>query len=215
MIACLLLAAGASRRLGQAKQLLPVGGRPLLDWPLAALRQYGPAQLVLVLGYEAEAITRAVDLAGVDVMINARYAEGLSTSLQVGLACARPSVTAAIVVSGDQPFVTSDLFRLLEARYVQTRQPLIATDYGSYRGVPLLLDRIAWPLVAAISGDQGARALLREHPDLVATVPAPDARMAIDVDTMAQYDEACRVIASGLTAESQTILLGPAANTDL
>ncbi len=194
MIAGLVLAAGASRRLGQPKQLLPLGGRPLLEWPLAALRQYGPAQLVVVLGHAADEISRAVDLAGIDVVINPQHVEGLSSSLRLGLACLRPAVTAVILVIGDQPFVTSDLFGLLEARHVETRQPLIATEYGGYSGAPLLLDRTVWPLVMSITGDRGVRSLLLERPDLVATVPAPDARIAIDVDTMAQYDEARRML---------------------
>jgi len=194
MIAGLILAAGSSRRLGRAKQLLPLGGRPLLAWPLEALRQYGPARLVLVLGHAAEEITREIDLSDVDVVVNPRYVEGLSTSLQAGLAVLPPAITAAMLATGDQPFVTGHLFRLLEERQAETQLPIVATDYGDYRGAPLLLERRVWPLAGSISGDQGARALLRGHPELVATVPAPHARMAIDVDTAAQYQEACRLV---------------------
>jgi molybdenum cofactor cytidylyltransferase len=139
-------------------------------------------------------ITGEVDLTGIDVVINPLHAQGLSTSLKRGLSGLKPSITAVMIVTGDLPFVSCDLFRLLEARYVETRRPLIATDYGDHIGAPLLLDRAVWPLAMSISGDQGARALLREHPDLVATVPAPDARIAIDVDTLEQYDAACRAL---------------------
>ena len=63
------------------------------------------------------------------------------------------------------------------------------------------------PLVLSISGDKGVRALLRAYPDLVDTVPAPDARMAIDVDTMAQYDEACQVQDQALGTTAKCDLL--------
>jgi molybdenum cofactor cytidylyltransferase len=171
-----------------------LGGRPLLEWPLAALRRFAPAQLVAVLGYEAEAIMRVVDLHGVDVVINRHFALGLSTSLQAGLARMRPEIEAVIITLGDQPLVTDDLFRLLEARSAKTGRQIVATDYGEYQGAPVLLHRSAWPLIESIGGDQGVRALLRTRPDLVTFVPVPDARMAIDVDSMARYEEAVALV---------------------
>ncbi|HWE62204.1 MAG TPA: nucleotidyltransferase family protein [Chloroflexota bacterium] len=194
MIAGMVLAAGASRRLGQPKQLLPLGGRPLLSWSLAAMRAFAPRQLVVVLGHEAPAIRAALDLQGVTVVVNERYAAGLSTSLQAGIAALDPAIEATLVSTGDQPLVSDELLRQIAAAHETTGQPLVATDYGDHLGVPLLLARSAWPLVRAIEGDQGARALLRLHPEWVASVPVPDPSMALDVDTFEQYEQVCSVV---------------------
>jgi molybdenum cofactor cytidylyltransferase len=188
------LAAGASRRLGRIKQLLSLGGSPLLAWPLAAMRQYGPRYVVVVLGHEAEAITRAVDLDGVAVVVNPLFAGGLSTSLQAGVASLGAEVSAAVICSGDQPFISAAVFRQLQAIYERTGQPIVATDYGDYRGVPVLLDRSVWPRLGEITGDQGARVLLRAYPGATVSVPIPDSRMALDVDTMDQFLEASALV---------------------
>lgn len=187
MIAAVVLAAGASRRLGRPKQLLPVGGRPLLAWTLDALRAIEPAQIVLVLGHQAHAIAGALDLHDVDITINSSYAEGQSSSLHAGLRAIRGEIDAALLVTGDQPLIDPAHLRNLSAAYLAGLQPIVATDYGDHLGVPLLLARSAWPLTDAIRGDQGARALFRNHPELVACVASPDQRMALDVDTEEDY----------------------------
>jgi molybdenum cofactor cytidylyltransferase len=79
---------------------------------------------------------------------------------------------------------------VLEAARNATGQPIIATSYHDYDGVPLLMCRETWSLVEGLSGDQGARPLLRTHKELVATVPSPDNSMAIDVDTTEAYVQA-------------------------
>lgn len=187
MIAGIVLAAGASRRLGVTKQLLPLGGRPLVAWALDAMHAVAPAHLVLVLGHDAERIEQEVAAPWLRIVRNPRYAEGQSTSLQVGLRALPPEAEAALIATADQPFVTAGHLLALVAAYRASGKPIVATRYDEHDGVPLLLAREAWPLAEAITGDQGARPLLRDRPALVARVAATDPAMALDVDTPEAY----------------------------
>jgi molybdenum cofactor cytidylyltransferase len=187
MIAGVVLAAGRSARLGQPKQLLPYRGRPLLEWALAAMAASSVEGTVVVLGHDAEHVRRDVDLHGARVVYNERYADGLSTSLQAGLAALGPEVQAVVVAVGDQPLLGPDTIDALIAAHTATGAPIVAADYGDHQGTPLLLARSVWPLAQQSRGDQGARALLRAHPDAVITVPVAPATAA-DVDTWDDYE---------------------------
>jgi molybdenum cofactor cytidylyltransferase len=186
VIGGIVLAAGRSTRLGQPKQLLEYRGQPLLSWALAAMTASHVDTTLVVLGHEAARVQREVDLRGARVVHNPRYAEGLSTSLQAGLAALGPDVEAAVVAVGDQPLLGPEAIDAVIAAYRTTGAAIVAADYGDHQGTPLLLDRATWPAAQQIGGDQGARALLRAHPESVVTVPvAPIA--GIDVDTWDDY----------------------------
>ena len=186
MIAGIVLAAGSSSRLGQPKQLLPYRGQPLLHWAIAAMAASKVDQTIAVLGHEAERVQREVDLTGTRVILNTRYAEGMSTSLQAGLAALEEQIEAAIVAVGDQPLLEAESINALIAMHLATGAPLVATDYGDHRGTPMLLHRTIWPLARRVHGDKGAGALLRAGGIEITTVPA-SARSGADVDTWDDY----------------------------
>jgi molybdenum cofactor cytidylyltransferase len=190
MIAGIVVAAGSSSRMGRPKQLLAIGGKPLPAWVLDAMREAELDPLVLVLGHEAEAIRRTLDLDGITVVVNTHHTEGMSTSLQAGLAALGPEVAGAVVAMADQPFIGRTLITELVAEHERTRQPIVAADFGDYQGPPIFLGRAVWPLANEIRGDQGARFLLKNRPDWVATVPAANRAAALDVDTEEAYAEA-------------------------
>jgi molybdenum cofactor cytidylyltransferase len=193
MIAGIVVAAGSSSRLGRPKQLLTLGGKSLPAWVLDALREAGLGPLVLVLGHEAEAIGGTLDLDGITVVVNTHHAEGMSTSLRLGLAALGPEVAGAVIAMADQPFISPALIAELIAQHERTKQPIVAADFGAYQGPPILLGRAVWPLTDEIRGDQGARFLLRNRPDWVATVPVPNRVAALDVDTEEAYAEAIEI----------------------
>lgn len=186
MIAAVILAAGRSTRLGQPKQLLPYGDRPLLQWALDAVAGSRVDITVVVLGHDAQVIRRAIRWGKATPVVNERYAEGLSTSLACGLAALDARVRGAVIVLADQPLLRPALIDALVDRHRETGAPLVASDYGDHLGAPMLLHTSVWPRAREIHGDEGARALLRVYGDAVVTVPVP-AAVAADVDTWEDY----------------------------
>ena len=172
----MVLAAGAGRRFtGPGPKLhAAVGGRPLLHHAVAAALAAGLDEVIVVTG--------AVELElppAVTVVANRRWDEGMATSLQAGIAAARAAGHDAVVVGlADQPGVVAEAWRLVAAA---TGTPIAVATYDGVRGHPVRLGAEVWSQLPA-SGDEGARAILREHARLVTEVPCPGSPG--DVDTV-------------------------------
>jgi CTP:molybdopterin cytidylyltransferase MocA len=181
MVAGIVLAAGAAARFGAPKPLAPFRGRPLVEWPLAALLAAGLDPVVVVLGAHAAAIRAGADLRGAHVVEHAGWGDGLSSSLAAGLAAARDArADAALVVLGDQPLIAPEAVR----RVLAARAPGIAAvraTYAGRAGHPVLLERETWDAVRALHGDRGAADALRER--RVALVACDGAGSDADADT--------------------------------
>jgi len=204
LVAGVLLAAGGSTRFGRPKQLLDWGGTPLVahvaDTALAA----GLDPVVVVLGCRAEDVGAALEDRPVQVAMNWRWEEGLSTSVQIGLAMLPPDVDAALFLQCDQPLVTPELLRRLVARFEETHAPIIHPVHDGQRSTPVLFARPLFPELAAVTGDQGGRVLIARHADAVATVEVADPTALADIDTPEDY-EALREMTS---PEPESVLPG-------
>ncbi len=186
-IAAIILAAGASSRMGRPKQLLDWGGRPLVR---VAAEQALAARLddvIVVVGGAGGAVTAALAGLPLRVIDNPAYAEGQSTSLRAGVAALGPAVAAAVVMLGDQPFVTAAIVERLIAEWRATGAAIVAPSYRGRRGNPVLFARAIFPELLAITGDQGARAILAAHAADLRLVPFDDDRPLADIDTPADY----------------------------
>ena len=189
--AILLLAAGSSSRLGQPKQLLRYEGRTLLRRAAeTAVAAAAGAPVVVVTGALHEELLPELLALPVRVVRCPAWQLGMGASLKTGLAlleAAGPDLSAVTVMLCDQPHVTAALLRELAETHERTRQPIVASEYGGVRGVPVLFGAEALPLLRQLPAAGGAAQLLRQYPQLVATVPFPAG--AVDVDTPAQYAE--------------------------
>lgn len=169
-------AGGADGAGGPHKLLAPFRGRPLVSWAIDAALAAGLDETIVVAG--------AVDLTdllpdGVTLVINEQWAGGLATSLAGAVAYAdSPGVghDAVVVGLGDQPFVEPGAWRAVAA---STAAIAVATYDGARRN-PVRLARSVWPWLP-LSGDEGARSLVRRRPELVREVPCPGS--AVDIDT--------------------------------
>ena len=187
-IAAVILAAGASTRFGRPKQLLDWNGVPLLAHIAAVALEAELAPVIVVLGCQAEAARAALGTRPVQAVMNWRWEQGLSASVQVGLAALPPGAEAAIFLQCDQPLITADLLRALVARFEETRAPIVHPTYTGQRGTPALFARRLFPELAAVSGDEGGRAVIACHANEVATVEVTDPDVLADIDTPADYE---------------------------
>lgn len=185
-VAAVVLAAGASSRLGQPKQLVPIAGRPALAHTLDALRASSVGRIVVVLGHAADDVEAALDLTGVIVIRNDAYAEGQSTSVRAGIKALPDDIGAALMVVGDQPMLSPAVVDAIVSVFRETGGPFIVPVYGGEWGNPVLLARATWPLLDNLKGDTGARPILRKHMDMVLEVPIAGPLLD-DIDTPEDY----------------------------
>jgi molybdenum cofactor cytidylyltransferase len=185
----LVLAAGASRRMGRPKQLLPVGGRPLLEHVVAQACASRLDEVLVVLGASADAIRGQVGFGRARTLVNPAYASGMSSSLRLGLAALGAGVGRAVVILGDQPAVSGELLDGLLDLQAGSGLPAAALSFGGLLHPPVVLRRELWGDLESLEGDVGCRALIRAKPELVAPLPASkDVRHPVDVDTPEDYE---------------------------
>jgi len=190
MIAAIVLAAGASTRMGRQKLLLPMGdGRPLVRVAVEQVLAAGLDDAVVVLGREAEAVGLALAGLPVRTALNPRYAEGQSTSLRAGLDALRPGTDAAVIALGDQPLPDPGVIRRLVAAFRTSSRPVVVPVYRDGRGNPVLFGALLFDELRAVVGDQGGRGVVARDPSRVMEVPV-DAPMPADIDTPEDYDAA-------------------------
>lgn len=187
--------------MGRPKALVPLAGRTLLDHVLAAVRRSKAGDVVVVLGQEADRVRIEVPLDSATVVVNPRFAEGMSTSIRVGLNAAAPTSRAFLVVLGDQPLISHTTMDTLIDRWSLGGKILIPTFHGS-RGNPVLVDRTLASAMDGITGDQGCRAIFPDHVDEITEVAVEDPGILIDVDTEKQLFRVQQALDRGEPLES-------------
>ncbi len=179
----IVLAAGGSSRLGRPKQFIRWRGRTLLARTLTIAEQVTPGRIIVVVG-ASRARSRAVVRRFAPhalVVANSQWRDGMSGSLERGLAILPASARAALLLTVDQPLITARHLDRLIAMWSRRPNFAAAASYASRIGVPAILTRRIWRATRHGSGDVGARNILRRNADRVTKVELPAA--AIDVDT--------------------------------
>jgi molybdenum cofactor cytidylyltransferase len=177
-----ILAAGESKRLGRPKQLAVVGdeGETLVGHTLRVARESRCARVALVLGANRVEIEASLERDGVAVIANDSWPEGLASSIRAAVAWAESLPCAALLLMVcDQPDLTSEHIDRLVAKF-GAEQRTVGSAYGGVIGVPAVFERARFHELAALRGDQGARALLRGD---VGSIDWPEG--AVDIDTAA------------------------------
>jgi molybdenum cofactor cytidylyltransferase len=179
--AAIVLAAGASTRLGRAKQLVEIDGEPALRRVVRCALSTDPCDCVVVLGHDAARIETVLDGLAVRALRITDADSGMAASLRAGMAALDPRCAGALIVLTDQPALTAGHLQAICAAWRMSPTLAVASKYAGVLGVPALLPRSWFGEIAALRGDVGARALLRARRAEVIAIAAPD--LAQDIDT--------------------------------
>lgn len=185
-----VLAAGNSSRLGNSKQLLKYKGESLV-WRatnIALQTKFHP--VVVVIGANSDAVKRELKEMKIEIANNESWQEGMASSIHCGLNCAQKlndKFDGIIFMVCDQPFITTKLLETLLNKQQETGLPIVASSYGNTIGVPALFHKMYFKELMELKGDGGARKLIKEHEDMVASVDFP--KGIIDIDTKKDYED--------------------------
>ncbi len=189
--ALLVLAAGASRRMGSPKQLLPWGGGVLIEAALGMARECAAGrvvdQLLLALGGAGDEVRENVDLSGFDLVDNPDFGSGCASSIAAALPALDPGTNLLVLALADQPGVLSESV----AELVRGRggHVIAVCRYDDGIGHPFAFDRSMFSELAAMHGDKAVWKLIERHRSSVVEVPVPG-DIPLDIDTEADYAEA-------------------------
>jgi len=181
-----ILAAGFSRRMGDPKQLLMIQGQRLLERVIRAALHSHLQRVVIVLGgYEASVRKALADLLNhpkLVVISNPKPEKGMGSSLSIGVSAIKnEKADGVMVLLGDQPFLRAETINSIIRRFRDSDKLVCAAFYGDRRGHPIVFDRSLLPYLDRLSGDEGPRQLLKEHPDWIEPV-AIDPALGLDLD---------------------------------
>lgn len=195
-LAAIVLAAGASRRLGQPKQLLRLGGETLIERAIRLANEAGADPVFVILGAHFERICAAIpfnQLPHAILVINDEWAKGMASSIHTALrplSIVAPQAEGALILSCDQPRLTAAHLRaLFQAFRAQPAPAIVASAYAGVLGIPAVFPREAFENLRALRGDKGARALLMQPPCPLISLPFPGGEIDIDEpDDLAQLE---------------------------
>jgi molybdenum cofactor cytidylyltransferase len=186
-IGIVVLAAGASTRMGTPKQLLTYEGQTLVRRAAETALASVCRPVVVVLGANAVRVGAELELPLI-VTHNREWETGMGSSIRAGLEAvlaADDRLDSLVIMLCDQPIVTAELIDNLLAQRRETGKTIVATEYRGVRGVPALFARELFAEIGRLDGQEGARQIICNHPDDTAVVPFAGA--AIDIDTPQDY----------------------------
>jgi molybdenum cofactor cytidylyltransferase len=189
----IILAAGASTRFGQPKQLMRLKNKYLIEWVLDAALNSRLERVVLVLGDSHQKILQALDPISqhskLQIEINQQVKKGQSHSLRVGLSKVKHAFSAVMFLRGDQPMLSATTINTLLEKFWAASKDICVPTYSGKRGTPTLFSRRFYTPLMNLKGDIGARQLIDENPDHVLTVEIDDPLCFFDIDTQQDFEK--------------------------
>lgn len=182
-VGAIILAGGASTRMGVPKQLLQFGGETMLRHAARVAIKAGCCPVVIVTGADAARSRKALRGLGVLEVENQRWKSGMGSSIRAGIeavATANPQIAAVVIMVCDQPFVTRDIIAGLLGAHQETNYSIVASRYGRSYGVPALFRRTHFAELMKLKGAGGAKQIIQRHLGKVQLLPFPKGKIDID-----------------------------------
>jgi molybdenum cofactor cytidylyltransferase len=193
MVSAVVLAAGASTRMGSQKLLLPLGGEPLVRRTVRQICDAGFDEVLVVVGHEQEKVLAALEGLPIRHALNTAFETGMGSSFRTAVE-RLGDCDAAMFALGDQPFVTTKEYRSLLDTYRQHTPRIVSVRYGEVTAPPHLFSRVLLPELAQLT--HGARSVLDRHRDETIVLQFPS-ELLQDIDTPEDYERAKSRLSSG------------------
>ena len=189
-ISAVVLAAGASRRMGSAKMLLPWKNTTVIGNVVRTLLDSGVIEPVVVTGRDQMGVCKALEGLPVRWAHNADYDHTeMLQSLQIGLACVPERAEAILIALGDQPQIEGDVIREIIAEYYKPSGSIIIPSYLVRRGHPWLVQRMYWPEILALPAEASLRQFLNAHASEIHYLDVNTPTVLMDLDTPQDYEK--------------------------
>lgn len=182
-LSILIPAAGTSKRLGQAKQLVDYNGISLLQRAVNTALSISPLEIIVVTGAHAKAVRDSVQGQSVTWVHNRRWPEGMGTSIAMGATAINPESNGLMVFLCDQWRVQTQDLRGLAECWRSHPDGLVAATWGGQSMPPVIFPSSCFKQMQMLSGRQGAKTLIKDHAENVMEVSMENA--AYDLDSPA------------------------------
>jgi molybdenum cofactor cytidylyltransferase len=187
MISAILLAAGESKRMGKPKQLMPWGKSTILTQAIDNLKSSAVDEIIVVLGYRAEEITKTIATKPVEIAISPNYKQGMSAAIIAGLNLVASQSQAVMLALGDQPLVDSQTINRLIDEFYNHDKGIVIPTYQGKRGHPVIFAIKYKPELLELKGDIGGREIIKNHPDDTLEVATDSEGVISDIDNRSDY----------------------------
>jgi molybdenum cofactor cytidylyltransferase len=186
MISAVVLAAGASSRMGEQKLLLPLGGESIIRRTVRQVCATGVDEVLVIVGHEHERIVKELEGLPIRHALNERYRDGMGTSFRTAVEHLGGS-SAAMFALADQPFVSTKEYRQVIDTFLERSPAIVSVRYGDVTAPPHMFDKALFPELAHLM--HGARPVLERHTDRRVVLQFP-AELLQDIDTPEDYEVA-------------------------
>ena len=189
MIFGVVLSAGESSRMGRPKALLPIDGQTFIERIVGALKRGGIERIVVVLGFNADALRQQISHLPVEILVNPDHKLGQLSSLQVAVRHlqAAPDCDGVMIHLVDHPYIEPRLVRLMLQRFEESKCSIVVPRHQSKRGHPVIFSRALFDELLGAPLDQGAKAVVNAHRQDTLEIETEDVGITLDIDTPELY----------------------------
>ncbi len=192
MIAAIVLSAGESRRMGSPKALLPIKDKTFIEQIILDLQGSKVGKIIVVLGYNPEAIQRKIENLDVTTLINKDYPKGQLSSLITALKALRVEesghrIDGVLVHLVDHPFLNTELTNRMIDQFYLSKKLIVVPTYHGKRGHPVIFSKALFSEFLNAPINQGAKPVVHAHGEETLEIPTELEGVVIDLDTPEEY----------------------------